>query len=165
MGMRRASFVILATFITTAISQQNAPSLLPKDRQEGFALVVFLRGDCPCNEECVPLLNGLQKQLGRGLPLVGLVDSEPKPFVKQFPFKFPIYKISDQKLVKESGAINSLDIGLAQDGQILHVWPGFSRKIIEASFKMIDSRGGKAPTIDLQKLPRYRKSGCPLDGE
>lgn len=129
-------------------------------------ILVFLKKDCPANPRAIPLLNGLQKQLGETAQVVGVVNadlSNTRAYAANLKAEFPLLADAQSVLIKGFSAKRSLQFSVVAtkaEPRWAKVWDGIGQTEVEAAIKLITAHGHQLAPVELKSLPSRAMSGC-----
>ncbi len=131
------------------------------------AVLVFIKDDCPCSEIAQPLFNRLFVAYGARVNFLGVIDAEvevARDWADRFDCPYPILADPAQKVIQTYRAENSAYVALlAPGGQLKHLWPGFSRSMLEELGELLAALSQQPPqTLELFDAPTRMYSGCPF---
>lgn len=128
-------------------------------------VLVMTKDGCPCSIESQPFFNKIAEHYQERVAFLGIIDADSqagKKYKTDFSVPYPMLSNTEIEVFKQYQAKQSVYIFLiSADGTLEHVWPGYSRSMLEEMNAKLAAASDMAPApLDLQMAPEEMTSGC-----
>ncbi len=129
------------------------------------SILFFVKDECPCSIEAQPVFNRLASAYGGDAQFFAVIDgsaSVANQFVLSNAVPFPVLADSDQVIIQGFKMRASAGVALIdKTGQILEVWPGYSKSSLRQINFLLGTLVGTGPReFDDREAPEDLTAGC-----
>jgi len=129
------------------------------------SIIFFVKDECPCSIEAQPVFNRLASAYGGDVQFFGVIDG-PQSVAHQFVLSnavpFSMLADKDHQIIQGFNMRASAGIALVdQSGQIVEVWPGYSKSALRQVNFLLGTLVGSGPReFDDREAPEELTAGC-----
>ncbi|MCG9895357.1 MAG: peroxiredoxin family protein [Fimbriimonadaceae bacterium] len=133
--------------------------------KEGPQVLVMTKDGCPCSLESQPYFNALATAYAGRAGFIGLIDAD-LPIAQLYRqanlVPYPLLSETKETAFRAYRAEQSVYVFLiGRDGRIRHVWPGYSRAMLQELDQAIAEEAGGAPLGEsFEGATEKMTSGC-----
>ena len=127
--------------------------------------VYFVKEGCPCSFDAEPFFKELGRKFRKDVDFVCITNAKrekAKDWAGRQAPPYPVCYDPEQEVIKSYKAKNSVyTLLLNQSGEIIKMWPGYSKGILmEMNSALSKASGVKETLFDPKYAPDIKTSGC-----